>query len=313
MFNGFQIAEEYGYRIQTYDVITSDGYILSLWRLLSADQDEQTSNTRPPIYLTHGMGASAESFMYHGPELSPAFYLYNQGYDVWLGNARGNVYSRRHQTLIPDTDNEFWDFGFEELAIDHVANTEEILQETGNERLSILANYIGASSAIVSASINPEFFEQRVDVIIALAPGMSYRYTPSFAYQFIINFPIVFNVFRILGINELATMSAFQTSFQTLTCDTMPGICATFDTLIENTDPLLNDQVEGHFYSFQEPKGGTSARLFEQISQIGRSGRFQYFDYGSEGNIQEYGTEEPPVFPLDQITVPIALFQGKLT
>lgn len=55
---------------------------------------------------------------------------------------------------------------------------------------------------------------------------------------------------------------------------------------------------------------GTSAKLYEQFSQIGRSGRFQFFDYGSEENSERYGTEVPPEFPLNQITSPLALFQG---
>jgi lysosomal acid lipase/cholesteryl ester hydrolase len=258
------------------------------------------------------MGPTAESFMYHGPELSPAFYLYNQGYDVWLGNARGGFYSRRHQTLNPDTDREFWNFGFEELTIDHVANVEQILQETGNERLSVFAFSVGAATFIASASINPEFFEQRVDVLFALAPGMSYIHTPSFAYRFLIDFPQIFNVLRFLRIYEIAETPGLKTGFATFSCDLMPGICLVFDTLLENTDPLLNDQVEGHYFHGQVQRG-TSTIVMEQISQIGRSGRFQYFDFGTEGNIQEYGTEEPPVFPLDQIRVPIALMQGKLS
>lgn len=58
---------------------------------------------------------------------------------------------------------------------------------------------------------------------------------------------------------------------------------------------------------------GTSPKIIEQIGQIGRSGRFQYFDNGRQGNMEEYGTEEAPDFPLDQIRVPIALLQGNLT
>jgi hypothetical protein len=82
------------------------------------------------------------------------------------------------------------------------------------------------------------------------------------------------------------------------------------DGLLENTNPLLNDPESTRFFDARFQRG-TSMKVLEQISQIGRSGRFQYFDYGTEGNIQEYGTEEVPVFPLDQINVPIALLQGK--
>jgi hypothetical protein len=92
----------------------------------------------------------------------------------------------------------------------------------------------------------------------------------------------------------------------------MPWICLMVDGLLETTNPFLNDPEAAQVYHAQVMKG-TSSMILEQISQIGRSGRFQYFDFGTRGNIQEYGTEEPPVFPLDQIRVPIALLQGKLT
>ena len=32
------------------------------------------------------------------------------GYDVWLGNTRGNTYGRNHTSLDADTDDAFWDF-----------------------------------------------------------------------------------------------------------------------------------------------------------------------------------------------------------
>lgn len=36
------------------------------------------------------------------------------GYDVWLGNARGNSYSRRHTRLTAD-EKAFWDFSWHEI------------------------------------------------------------------------------------------------------------------------------------------------------------------------------------------------------
>ena len=40
------------------------------------------------------------------------FNLANLGYDVFLGNSRGNLHSRNHTTLNPNKDRLFWEFTY---------------------------------------------------------------------------------------------------------------------------------------------------------------------------------------------------------
>lgn len=37
-------------------------------------------------------------------------------YDVWMGNSRGNTYSRHHISLS-NNDKKYWDFSFHEMAV----------------------------------------------------------------------------------------------------------------------------------------------------------------------------------------------------
>jgi lysosomal acid lipase/cholesteryl ester hydrolase len=274
------------------------------------DPSEETSGTRPIVNLVDGEQSTGEGFMLHGPELSPAFYLYNQGYDVWLTNRRGDYYSRNHQTLNADTDSEFWEFGYEEMAIDHIATTEFILQATGRESLSIIALFSGGSTTIASASMNPEFYEQRVDVLIALVPDLSMQHTPSPLFQFLIATPAFFDLLRSFGIYEFGGYNFLQTQANILTCRLFPFICQINDQLMyisnppSGNDPVAMANYRGHSNT------DSSVRLFEQMAQTGRDGNFNYFNYGAEGNMELYGTEGPRAFPLDDITIPIALFQG---
>ena len=65
-----------------------------------------------PVILADGytINTSSVSFACH-LRIWPftAYMLADRGYDVWLGNARGNTYSRAHVNMTP-ADPDFWKF-----------------------------------------------------------------------------------------------------------------------------------------------------------------------------------------------------------
>ena len=64
----------------------------------------------------HGILSSSDSFITNDENKALAFVLANRGYDVWLGNNRGNKHALNH-IIYSSLDNEFWDFSFDEMAI----------------------------------------------------------------------------------------------------------------------------------------------------------------------------------------------------
>jgi hypothetical protein len=69
------------------------------------------------LYFQHGIADSADAFVMNTADRSPAMIAARLGYDVWLGNSRGNKYSRDHERLDPDLNaKEFFDFTFTEMA-----------------------------------------------------------------------------------------------------------------------------------------------------------------------------------------------------
>lgn len=104
-----QLVAKYGYPIENHTMVTEDGYILTMHRIPHGKNS--TSRSTKVIYLQHGLLCSSGDWVLMGPEKGLAYLLADRGYDVWLGNARGNTYSRNHTKWNPDVDKkEFWDF-----------------------------------------------------------------------------------------------------------------------------------------------------------------------------------------------------------
>lgn len=59
----------------------------------------------------HGLATSAGDFVNVHPNISLGYVLWNAGYDVWLGNARGNNYSKKHKNIDENKNaKEFYNF-----------------------------------------------------------------------------------------------------------------------------------------------------------------------------------------------------------
>ena len=191
--------QSYGYPFEEHTVTTSDGYILPLYRIPHGLNDEYTQG-RPAVLLQHGIIDPSDGFIIRGPELSPAFYMANSGYDIWVANSRGSLHGRNHTTLDWQTDPEFYEFSFTDMVLDHRVNIQYILDQTGLESISFFGFNSGGSSMYVALVQQSEWFTQRVNLFLSFGAivRLDYMYGPlGVAFQN----PLPFEIFRRFNIN----------------------------------------------------------------------------------------------------------------
>ena len=101
-----------GYPVEEHHVTTEDGFILGLQRIPHGrDATEPRFSGKPVVFLQHGILEDATNWIMDWPSSSLAYILVDHGFDVWLGNIRGNDYSRRHVKYNP-SQKEFWDWRY---------------------------------------------------------------------------------------------------------------------------------------------------------------------------------------------------------
>ena len=100
------------------------------------------------LLYQHGLLDSSAGACANGPDNSLAFFFANAGYDVWMNNARGNLFSRQHVSMDPDDgkDSKFWDFSFQDMASEDLpAAIAFILEKTGAQSLTYAGHSQGTT------------------------------------------------------------------------------------------------------------------------------------------------------------------------
>lgn len=177
-----ELCELYGYYAEEHVVQTGDGYLLGLHRLAwrRGEEDSRVNAgsgkgglKKKVVYLHHGLMMNSEVWVsLTERERCLPFELVERGYDVWLGNNRGNKYSKKSVHCAP-TDQSFWNFSMDQFAFHDIPDSiEYILKTTHQPSLSYIGFSQGTAQAFATLSIHPDL-NDKIDVFIALAPAMS--------------------------------------------------------------------------------------------------------------------------------------------
>jgi lysosomal acid lipase/cholesteryl ester hydrolase len=112
----------------------------------------------------HSVGACLNS-----PAESLPYILADHGYEVWLGNNRGNGVSMGHIQYTPN-DPQFWDFTWSDMAsYDLPAQVSHVLGATNQSKLSYIGHSEGTIQAFAALIEQPALADQ-LHLYVALAP-----------------------------------------------------------------------------------------------------------------------------------------------
>ncbi|EDO19026.1 hypothetical protein Kpol_2002p98 [Vanderwaltozyma polyspora DSM 70294] len=137
---------QYGIGFEEIEVETDDGFIIDLWHLKPQNNNNKAGH---PILLLHGLLQSSGSFATSGKR-SLAYYLYQQGFDVWLGNNRCGFNPKWNMKKLNHDKSKQWDWDiFDMVKYDLKALIQTILNRTGYEKLSLIGHSQGTTQGFM--------------------------------------------------------------------------------------------------------------------------------------------------------------------
>ena len=156
---------------------------------------------------------------------------------------------------------------------------------------------------------NYEFFKNRINIFIALAPAVYIQHCTSGIIRSLSKsdhlekFVQQFGIQEILPSQSNSTVTAF---FHNL----MPEVSNQGIKLIADDDPNTVNQASMAGFIAHMPCG-SSYKAIKHFKQIMHTGVFEHYDYGRAKNIERYQQEIPPPVPMYNIVdFPVAIFAG---
>ncbi|XP_032101542.1 lipase member K [Sapajus apella] len=264
---------------------------------------------KPAVYLQHGLIASASNWICNLPNNSLAFLLADSGYDVWLGNSRGNTWSRKHLKLSPKSP-EYWAFSLDEMAkYDLSATINFIIEKTGQKQLYYVGHSQGTTIAFIAFSTNPEL-AKRIKIFFALAPVVTVKYTRSPMKKLTTLSRQVVKV--LFGDKMFYPRTLFDKFVATKVCSRklFRRICSNFLFTLSGFDPQNLNMSRLDVYLSHNP-AGTSVQNMLHWAQAANSGQLQAFDWGnSDQNMMHFHQLTPPLYNITKMEVPTAIWNG---
>ncbi|KAJ8915893.1 hypothetical protein NQ315_015506, partial [Exocentrus adspersus] len=293
-----------GYPVVEYKVRTPDGYILTVFRI--PNENPGNPKTKHPVYLQHGLVATCANFVGLGKN-SLAIVLADAGYDVWLGNYRGNAYSQEHENLTV-FDEAFWDHSMDEVALlDLPSIFQTILKHTSyDNKIIFIGHSLGTSVSLMYAAEYPEEARNTLHMLVLLCPAYTltnmispYRLAAPYG-------DFILDTVRKLKMERLVSQAQELRRLVVPMCMESPPMmqfCMQLYNLFYGAKTDLGPESIPVY--FNQLPGGTSIKILNHAADL-VLGNFRKYDY-KHLNYKYYGKRSPPIYDIKKVHVPVYL------
>jgi len=313
-YNITQMIETKGYPCEEHKVLTQDGYILGVFRIPHGRNSSSSSPGRP-VLLQHGLLDSSTTWVMNLPDQSLGYILADAGYDVWLGNMRGNYFSRAHVKYNPDHDEQFWDFSYGDMARDDLPSMiYYILNATKHTQIAYVGHSQGTMIAFAEFGRLNNVVQNNVSFWAALAPVAHLGHIES-PIKYLSTAKITKDIERywhlLFGRNEFLPSSTIIHWLGVYACGEVfidKTVCENILFILCGPEKKNMNDSRIPVYVAHEPDG-TSVKNMIHFAQGVQSNIFQAYDYGTPAENQlHYNQTTPPIYTIRPMKIPTAIF-----
>lgn len=307
------------YNVENHLVRTEDDYLLQMHRI-SPYANNKVPNGKV-VYLHHGLLMNSEIWVTMAEKTQNLpFRLCDLGYDVWLGNNRGNKYSCKN-LKVDINEEQFWNFSIDEFALFDIPNSiQYILDFTKKKTVSFIGFSQGSAQIFAALSLH-KVLNSQIDRLITISPAT----TPKGLHNWLVN--------SIVSMSPTSMYLVFGTKILLPSADFWKSIiyAPLFVKIIDIANEVLfnwkstNIDYKQKYSSYYHLYSTTSVKSVVHWFQIIRSKKFQMFHDIKTSALKSFlsfklsgeyssGTKnfESIVFPTQtNINIPILVIYGK--
>lgn len=309
-----QMIAEAGYPVETHTVVTPDGYILRIHRIPHGKSSNKSrTGSLPLVFLQHGLLSSSADWVVTGPEHAMAYFLADSGYDVWMGNFRGNIYSQDHVDEGWKMDGKYWHFSWDQMAqYDLPTMLQHAMAVTGQKKFYYIGHSMGTLSYYTACNYHP-WIPAATRLMVGYGAHTVVQHMTS-PVRLLAPFAMdVQWLMEHLGMYQFKPSLLLTEWFASIACSQdmeNKHLCKEVIFLIYGYNKNEMNSTDLPYIICHV--GGTSTQAMAHYAQSVNMGGWRGFDWGSDqDNLAHWNSTSPPEYKYDVIKVPVALFWGQ--